>query len=162
MPRSRSANSPSTSLAVDALIAVDPAGASDSIRLPSAVGVAERHEVHLHVVADLSDHHVAGVQPAADREVDPVVPGHVRGQLGDLGLELEGGQARAPRVVLVRQGRAEDRQQAITRELVDRPLERVDRRRRDRQKAIEDEPPALVVQRARSAPSNRRCRCTSP
>ena len=110
--------------------------------------VADRHEVHVHVVADRADDHLAGVQPAADSELDAVAARQLRGQLGHLALELEDRQARAPGVVLVRQRRAEDRQQAVAGELVDRPLELVDRARGDRQEAIEDEAPALGVQRA--------------
>ncbi len=110
--------------------------------------VADRHEVHVHVVADRAHDHLAGVQPAPDRELHPVAPRQLRGQPGHLALELEHRQARAPRVVLVRERRAEDRQQAVTGELVDGPLERMDRGRGDPQEAIEDKAPALGVQRA--------------
>ena len=98
------------------------------------------------VVADRADDHLAGVQPAAGREHDPVVLIQIRGELRRLTLQHEGGEARPPCVVLVGERRAEHRQQAVAGELVDGPLELVNGGRGDGQEAIQDEPPALGVQ----------------
>ena len=127
---------------MDALIAVEPTGASDSIRLPSAVvlPIGTKSMCTSSPIAPTTTSPEFSPQRIANST--PSLPRHLRGQAGDLALELEDRQARAPRVVLVRERCAEDRQQAVAGELVDGPLERVDGARGDRQEAIEDERPS--------------------
>ena len=56
----------------------ESASASDSIALREADGVALRGVVHAQVVADLADHHLAGVEPDARGEVEAVLAPHAR------------------------------------------------------------------------------------
>ena len=111
--------------------------------------VADRDEVHVHVIADRADDHLARVQPAPDRKNDPIALRHLGCQHGHLALEFQHRQARPLCVVLVRERRAEDGQQPVTGELVDGPLELMHRARGDRQEAVQDEAPPLAVQRPR-------------
>ena len=87
-------------------------------------GIADRGVVHAQVAADASHYHEAGIEALAGPEGDAARP-----QLGLVGVERAGDAERRvdgpARVVLVRDGRPEERHDAIPEELVDRALEAV-------------------------------------
>src|SRR5216683_1115435 len=89
-------------------------------------GVAHRGVVHAQVVADGAHHHEAGVRAHPELEgyllagVEPQRPFRKRAP------DPDRGQHRAPRVILVRDRRAEERHEAVAQELVDGALEAVD------------------------------------
>ena len=104
--------------------------------------------VHAQVVADLADHHLAGVDPHPDRELEPA--GSERARIGmQLAHRRKGGVARSPRVVLVGDGRPEERHHAVACELVDRALEAMNAGGEDREDAIEHAMPFLRAEALR-------------
>jgi hypothetical protein len=108
-------------------------------------GVAEGGVVHAEIVADPAHHHLARVEPHADGEVEPALqaePARVAAQL--LG-EMQRRVAGAPGVVLVRDGRAEERHDAVAGVLVDRALETMDAVGQDHEEAVHDAVPLLGI-----------------
>ena len=81
-------------------------------------GLPHRRVESLRLTAEAADHHQAGVHPAAELEGtgSPTVT------LLRALSEVQGGQHRPPGVILMRHGRAKQRQQAVCRELRDGPL----------------------------------------
>ena len=111
--------------------------------------VADRREIHVQVVADRADDHLARVESTADLKAGAVGPRHLGGEVDDVALEAQHREARPARMLLVGERGAKDGHQTIAGELVDRTLEPVDRAGGDRQEAIEDGTPALGLERAR-------------
>ena len=85
-------------------------------------GVADRRVVHAQVVADRAHDHEAGVQAHPDRQGDLGPGGDDDGAVAERAGDAEGGERRAARVILVGEGGAEERHEAVAEELVDRAL----------------------------------------
>jgi hypothetical protein len=103
--------------------------------------------VHAQVVADLADHDVARVQPHAHREREPALDAQGVGIAAQLVPQVERGVAGALCVVLVRDGRPEQRHDPVARVLVDRALEAVDPVGEDLEEAVQDAVPRLGIHR---------------
>jgi hypothetical protein len=89
--------------------------------------VALGRVVHPQVVADPPDHDRAGVEPDAHAQADDAVARlEVAPVVSERALNPEGGVHRPARTVLVGDGRAEQRHDAVAPILVDRPLEAMD------------------------------------
>ena len=102
--------------------------------------VADGGVVHAQVVADLADHDHARVQPDAQ----PQWRLAVRHRTGiDAPANCQRRQNRAPRMILVRQRRAEQRHEAIAEELIDRALVAVHLGQRRFEERTEDRVHAL-------------------
>jgi hypothetical protein len=101
---------------------------------------------HAEVVADGADDHLARVEPRAGREADPVLALPLGGVARQLVPQVERGEARPLGVVLVRDGRPEERHDAVARELVDEALEALDAARQDGEEALHDGAPGLGVE----------------
>jgi hypothetical protein len=104
--------------------------------------------VHAQVVADLADDDLARVDPHARREADAVLALHLGRVARDLVSQAERRVACPLRMVLVRDGRPEQRHDAVARVLVDGALEAVHAVGQDREEAIEDPVPLLRVELA--------------
>jgi hypothetical protein len=96
-------------------------------------GVPERGVVDPEVVTDRPDHDQAAVDPDPDIHLGP------RG-------DAEGGQDRAPRVILVRDGRPEQRHEPVAEELVDRALIAVHLAQRAPEEPVDDQVKLLRAQ----------------
>ncbi len=96
-------------------------------------GVTERGVVHPQVVADRPHHDQAAVDPGPDVHLGPC---------GD----AEGGQHRAPRMILVRDRRPEQRHEPVAEELVDRALVAVHLGQGDAEEAVDDQVKFLRTQ----------------
>ena len=107
--------------------------------------MADRRVFDAQVLADLSDDHLARVDPHPHRETQPLRSADLDRVGGELALQRERRPARALRVVLVRDRRAEQRHDAVAGELVHRALEAVNAVAEDREEAIHDRPPQLRV-----------------
>ena len=83
--------------------------------------------VHAQVVADLADDDRPGVDPDAHGEVEAALCAQRGRVLPHRLLDGQGRRHRPHRVVLVGDGRSEERHDAVAGELVDGPLEAVDR-----------------------------------
>jgi hypothetical protein len=94
---------------------------SEVCRLPDG-GV-----VHVEVAADRAHHDFSGVQPDPDVHGDAQCAVDLLRVLPDALLHAQRGIAGAHRVLLVRDGRAEERHHAVAQHLVDRALVVVDR-----------------------------------
>jgi hypothetical protein len=81
-----------------------------------------RGVVHAQVVADGTDDDGAAVEAEPDLDAEALVTPQPGGVLGEPALDLECRLARAPRVVLVSDRRAEERHDPVACELVDRAL----------------------------------------
>ena len=128
------------------LCQVDPVGRRELLHpLREADRVADRGVVHAEVVADRAHDDLARVEPSAHREAEAARATQLGGVGGELALQVEGGVARAPRVVLVGDRRAEEGHDAVARELVDGALEAVDALAEDREEAGHDRAPLLGV-----------------
>jgi hypothetical protein len=101
--------------------------------------------VHAQVVADLADHDLAGVEAHARREGDASLPFQLLHVVSELIGELQRRVACAVGVILVGDGRAEERHDAVAGVLIDRALEAVDTVRQDREEAVENRVPGLGV-----------------
>jgi hypothetical protein len=82
--------------------------------------------IHVQVVADRADHHLSRVQPHSDLDEHALGPSHGLGVLRYRFLHPERRVARAHRVILMGQRRAEQRHDAIAHDLVDGALVAVD------------------------------------
>ena len=89
-------------------------------------GLAHRGVVHVQIGADRAHDHLARVQAHADADRDAVLPSHALGVPLHRLLHPERRIARAHRVVLVRQGRAEERHDPVAHDLVHGALVAVD------------------------------------
>jgi hypothetical protein len=101
---------------------------------------ALRGVVHAKVVADLADHDLPGVESRAHRELDTARAELLRVDAQALG-EVERRVTGATGVVLVGEGRPEERHDPVAGVLVDGAFEAVDALGEDREEAIEDRVP---------------------
>ncbi len=125
-------------------------------------GMTEGRVLEAEIVAHRPDDDLAGVEAEADRELDSVLAAELRRELHD-GVENRERRVAGPsRVVLVSDGGAEQRHRAVPGELVDGPLEAVDRLGNRSEQAVHDRVPSLGIDPLRPAPSSRRRRRTAP
>jgi len=82
-------------------------------------GLAHGGVIHVEVGADGAHDDLARVEPDADLDGDAVGAAGLFGIASDGGLHIEGGITRPDGVILVRQGRAEERHDPVTHHLVD-------------------------------------------
>jgi hypothetical protein len=101
--------------------------------------------VHAQIVSDLSHHDLAGVEPDARGEVQPVLALDLARVLHQALAELERGVAGALGVVFVGEGRPEQGHDAVARVLVDRPFEAMHAVRQHLEETIQDAVPGLRV-----------------
>ena len=101
--------------------------------------------VHAQVVADLAHHDLAGVDPDAHREGEPVLALHLPRVAPELVAQMQRRVARPLGVVLVGDRRTEERHDPVAGVLVDRALEAVDAVRQDLEEAVQDPVPLLGV-----------------
>ncbi len=104
-----------------------------------------RGVVHAQVAADLAHDDVAGVEAHANREVEPVLALHLARVAAELPLQEQRGVTGALRVVLVGDGRAEQRHDPVARVLVHRALVAVHPVGQDREEAVEDAMPRFEI-----------------
>ena len=97
-----------------------------------------RGVVHAQVVADRADHHLARVETHPDREVESTAEAQFVGVAAQRLLEVERRVAGALRVVLMGDGRAEERHDTVAGELGDRPLEAMHALGEERSEALHD------------------------
>src|SRR3984893_4266531 len=97
-----------------------------------------RGVVHAQVVADSPDDDLARVEAHPHREIEPALAPHVLGERPEIARQLERRRAGALGVVLVGDRGAEERHDAVTGVLVDRPLVPVDAARADPETAIDE------------------------
>src|SRR5215470_10644382 len=114
-----------------------PGGEADDVPL--------RGVVHAQVVADPAHDDLARVQAHPHRELEPALAPHVFGKLAEVARQIQSGRTRTLRMVLVGDGGAEERHDAVTRVLVDGPLVTVNAAREDPEQAIEETMPFLGV-----------------
>ena len=105
--------------------------------------------IHAQVVADLADHHRAGMHAHAQAKIETVGEAKAIRKAAEVGLDVEGGAAGAQGMVFVRDGRAEQRHDAVAGVLVDRALVAVHGVAEQREAAVENVMPMLVVNRFR-------------
>jgi hypothetical protein len=101
--------------------------------------------IHAQIVADLSDHDLAGVEPHAHGEAQAAGAAELARVARELLGQGQRGMAGALRMVLVGDRRAEQRHDAVAGELVDRALEAMDAVRQDREEPIHDAVPFFGV-----------------
>ena len=101
--------------------------------------------VHAKVVADLAHHDLARVQADARGEVEAVLALHFARLLGKIVPELQRRIARALGMVLVGDGRTEERHHAVAGVLIDGSLEAVDSVRQHLKEAVHDLVPDLGI-----------------
>jgi hypothetical protein len=94
--------------------------------------------VHPQVVADLAHHDLARVQPDAGGEVEAVLALHFAGLVGEIVPELQRRIARALGMVLVGDGRTEERHHAVAGVLIVGAFEAVDSVRQHLKEAVHD------------------------
>src|SRR5439155_9743698 len=114
-----------------------------ALREPDRVPL--RRVVHAEIVADPADDHLHRVEPHADGEVEAARAAELVGVSAHGLLQMQGGPAGAPGVVLVRDRCAEERHDAVAGVLVHRTLEAVHALGEDREEAIQDPVPLLGV-----------------
>src|SRR5215471_17271711 len=114
-----------------------PGGEADDVPL--------RGVVHAQVVADPAHDDLAGVETHPHRELEPALAPHVFGERAEVARQIQSGSTRTLRMVLVGNGGAEERHDAVTRVLVDGPLVSVNAAREDPEQAIEEAMPFLGV-----------------
>ncbi len=100
--------------------------------------------VHAQVLADPPQHDLARVEPHADGELEAAGGERAR-VVAQRFLDLQRRVAAAARMILVRDRRPEERHDAVTGELVDRPLEAVDAVGQELEEAVEHPMPFLGV-----------------
>jgi hypothetical protein len=101
--------------------------------------------IHPQVVADLPDHDLSGVEPHADGEVEAPAASQLVGIASQLVPQVQGRVARPLRVILVRDRRAKERHDSVSRVLVHGPLEAVHAVSEDLEEAVEDRVPLLGI-----------------
>jgi hypothetical protein len=99
-------------------------------------GVAHGRVVHAQVVADTADHHQSRVQPHAYRQVLPRRQPEVGVALAQAVLQPQGRQHCSPGVILIGNGGAKQRHEAVAEELIDRALVPVHRLEAELKEAI--------------------------
>jgi hypothetical protein len=107
--------------------------------------VPYRCVLHLQVLADRTDDHLAGVESHPNFEVEPVVTTELVPVVGKCILQAQRGVAGPPRVVLVRDRRPEQRHRTITSEPVHRALVLVHGLAHDREEPVQELAPQLRV-----------------
>jgi hypothetical protein len=118
---------------------VDLAGLGDLLHARRETdGVSLRGVVHVQVVADLADDHFTGVEPKAYREVQPAAQAQLIGVGAQPIHKMQRGIAGAARMILVCEGRPEERHDAVAGEFVDEALEALDPIGEDLEKAVHD------------------------
>ena len=105
----------------------------------------DRRVVHAQVAAHRADHHVAGVDPDADLDLDAVGAPHVLRIAPDRLVHAQGRVTRAHGVVLVGERRAEERHDAVAHDLIHRALVAVDSFHHSLEHRVEDSPRLLRV-----------------
>ena len=105
-----------------------------------------RGVVHAQVVADLPHHDLARVDPDPRREVEAALEAQLVGEARELVAQLQRREARALRVVLVRDRRAEQRHDPVAGVLIHRALVAVYALGEDLEEAIEQTVPVLGVE----------------
>ncbi len=124
----------------------DLAGVRELLHPGREVGrLPHRGIVHVQIVANRADDHLAGVEaypnPNAITVLAPDLLGKVPGRL----LNSEGGIAGSDRMILVRQWRAEERHDPITHDLVDRALVEVNGFHHEREHRVENRASLLWI-----------------
>ena len=107
--------------------------------------VALRRVVHAEIVADPADDHLARVETHAHREVEPLAQPELVRVAPELARQVERRIARPARMVLVRDRCAEERHDAVARELIDRALETVHALGEEGEEAVHDAMPGFGV-----------------
>ena len=105
-----------------------------------------RGVVHAQVVADLPHHDFARVDPDPRREVEAPLEAQLVGEARELVAQLQRREARALRVVLVRDRRAEQRHDPVAGVLIHRAFVAVYALGEDLEEAIEQTVPVLGVE----------------
>ena len=108
-------------------------------------GVAVSRIVHAEVVADLADHHLAGVEPHAHGEVEASLPTQLAGIAPERLGQMQRRVAGAARMILVGERRAKERHDPVAGELVHRTLESVHPLRKDGEEAVHDPVPLFRI-----------------
>ena len=117
----------------------DLAGSGELLHARRRVGrVADRGVVHSQVVADRPDDDEPGVEAHAHAEVDPARPLELVAVPGEDALHPERRVCRAPRVVLVGHGCAEEGHEPVPEELVDGALVAVDLDEHQLERAVDE------------------------
>jgi hypothetical protein len=98
----------------------------------------DRGIVHVQIAADRADHDLPGVESDPDLDGDPGSALDLLGVALDGGLHPERRVARPYPVVLVSEGRAEERHDPVAHHLVHRPLVAVDRLHHQLEHRVED------------------------
>src|SRR5215468_7598670 len=107
--------------------------------------LAHGRVVHAEIAAYRSDDGLARVNADPDLDGHAARPAEVLRELSDRLLHFKSGIARPHRMVLVGDGRAEERHDAVAHDLVHRALEAVDRLHHSLEHGIEDLPRLLGI-----------------
>ena len=107
--------------------------------------VALRRVVHAQIVADLAHDDLSGIEAHANRKIQSARQPQLIGVGPERVAQVQRGEAGALRVVLVGDGRAEQRHDAVAGVLVHRAFEAVHAVGEDGEEAIEDAVPFLRI-----------------
>ncbi len=117
----------------------DLAGLGDAQEPRREIGrVADGRIIHAEVPADRSDHDQPGVDSHPHPELGSMGPAHVGGERLELLLDRQRRAERPVGVILVGDGRSEQRHDPVTEELIDGPLVTVDGAENDLERPIHD------------------------
>ena len=126
---------------------LDRAGLRGLLHARGEVHRVAHRRVFGHVLrADVADDHGAGVDADAHREVQAVLAFDLLRERFDLVQDLQRREDRPLRIILVRDGRAEEREESVAHEPGDRPLVALDRSGQDRERAVHQLPPIFRIQ----------------
>ena len=126
---------------------LDRAGLGRLLHARGEVHRVPHGRVFGHVLrADVADDHRAGVDADAHREVQAVLAFDLLREGFDLVQDLQRREDRPLRIVLVRGGGAEEREERVAHEPGHRPLVALDRSGQDREGAVHHLPPILRIQ----------------
>src|ERR1043166_8421005 len=103
-------------------------------------GLADGGVVHVEIVADRAHHHLAGIEPDADLHLAAMSAPDPLAVTPDRALHGQGGVAGPYSVILMGNGGAEQRHDAITHPLVDGPLVAMHGRHLALQHRVEERP----------------------
>src|SRR5207244_889018 len=101
-------------------------------------GLTDRGVVHVQIAVYGADDDLARVEPDADLHIDALAPAQLVGIPADRLLHAQRRVARAHRVILVGDRRAEERHDPVAHDLVDRALVAVDRLHHPLEDGVED------------------------
>src|SRR5215207_1274471 len=110
--------------------------------------MTDRAVVHLPLIADLPNDHLTRVQPHSDGELH-TLSGELARKRDKRRVQLKRRQAGPTGVILIGDGRPEQRQHPVAGELLDRALDAMYRLADDYEEAIQQPAPALRVKRLR-------------